>query len=45
MSVQDLDQLPAFRSIIVKNCFYLIIEICIRPKLDAMNSVLPFSHF
>ena len=45
MSVQHLDQLPTFHSIVFKNCFYLIIEIYIRSKLDSLNSVLPFSHF
>jgi hypothetical protein len=28
----------------VKNFFDLIIEIWIMQKLDAMNSILPFSH-
>ena len=46
MLVQDRDKFPTFRSIIVKNCLTLIIEICIRPirpNLDAMNSILVFS--
>lgn len=45
MSVQYLDQLPTFHSIVFKNCSYLLIEIYIRSKLDSLNPILPFSHF
>jgi len=45
VSLQHLDQLPTFLSIVLKNSFYLVIEINIRSKLDALNSILPFSHF
>ena len=44
VAVQYLDQFPTFHSIIVKNCSYLIIEICIRSKLDSLNPVLPYCH-